>query len=61
VQRDQFRADNIADFFRRHFGIAGAGTVKQTDIHNVNFSMLNVSFQAVYQNHAAIRHNAAIE
>jgi hypothetical protein len=59
VQRHQFRANDIADFFCRHFGVAGTGTVKQTYVHNVNVS-IPLSLRAVYQKGTAIRHNATI-
>lgn len=43
VQRHQFGADDIADFLRGHFGVAGTGAVKQTYIHRVNISILAVN------------------
>ena len=43
VQRHQLGADDIADFLRGHFGIAGTGAVKQTYIHRVNISILAVN------------------
>ncbi|WP_368841094.1 hypothetical protein, partial [Pseudomonas guariconensis] len=59
-----FWADNIADFFCRHFGVTGAGTVKKTHIHNVSFSILLWLLRLVYQNrfsHGTIRHNGSNE
>jgi hypothetical protein len=49
VQCHQFRTDDIADFLRRHFGVAGAGTVKKTNVHRENVSILAVTLRLVYQ------------
>jgi hypothetical protein len=57
MQRHQFRANDVADFFCRHFGVAGTGTIKQTNIHRVNVSIPDVTLRAVYQKPAASVHN----
>jgi hypothetical protein len=57
MQRHQFRANDVANFLCRHFGVAGAGTIEQTNIHRVTISILALTLRVVYQKPVAIRHN----